>query len=209
LENFISKIPQSDEPKNKDPHKRANSIVLEAAAKSAVISGGLALPPGPYGLLTIIPDLVSIWKVQAQMVADIAGVFGKSALLTREQMIYCLFKHTAAHVVRELVSRVGERFLVRRASLRVIQQILKKIVPRITQKVIGSTVSRWVPIIGPLAIGGYAFYDTAQVGKTAIKFFENEVFVEPAEADSSAKPKRAPKKPRSKKKSPKKNNPEN
>jgi hypothetical protein len=29
--------------------------------------------------------------------------------------------------------------------------------------------------VGAVGIGGYAFYDTAQVGKTAIAFFEKEI----------------------------------
>jgi hypothetical protein len=204
LEVFITKIPTSEEHKNKNPHKKANAIVITAASKSALISSTLAIPPGPTGLLTIIPDLIAIWKVQAQMVADIAGVFGKSASLTQEQMIYCIFKHTAAHVVGELVSRVGERLLVRRASLRVIQRVLQKIAPRITQRVIGSTVSRWIPIIGPLAIGGYAYYDTAQAGKTAIEFFESDIVIESVSVEKTPKIKRAVMKKTAKKKAPKK-----
>lgn len=34
--------------------------------------------PGPLGLLTILPDMYAIWRVQAQLVADIAAVYGKT-----------------------------------------------------------------------------------------------------------------------------------
>jgi hypothetical protein len=92
IECFISDVPSTEEHKGKDPLARARHIANSAAAKAALLSGGLALPPGPIGFATIIPDLIGIWKLQAQMVADIAGVFGKKAFLTREQMLYCLFK---------------------------------------------------------------------------------------------------------------------
>jgi hypothetical protein len=114
---FIGTIPNTNEHKSADPKKRAQSIASTAAAKAALASGGLAIPPGPLGLLTIVPDLVVVWKIQAKMIADIAAAYGKSDL-TREQMIYCLFRHVAAQAVRDLVVRVGERFLVRRVSLR-------------------------------------------------------------------------------------------
>lgn len=178
LERFISNIPSTDEQTSKDPQTRAHSIANAAAAKAALVSGGLALPPGPLGFATIIPDLIVIWKIQAQMVADIAGAFGKTACLTREQMLYCLFKHAAAQLVRDLVTRVGERLLVRRVSLRIIQKIIQKIAGKVTQRVIGKAISRWLPIIGPLAVGGYAYYDTAQVGKTALEFFQQNIEID-------------------------------
>ena len=179
LERFISNVPKTDEHKSRDPVARARTIANTSAAKAALISGGLAIPPGPLGLATIIPDLIAIWKLQAQMVADIAGCFGKTAFLTREQMIYCLFKHAAAQLVRDLVTRVGERVLVRRVSLRAMQKILQKIAGRVTQRIIGKALSRWLPIVGAIGVGAYAYYDTAQVGKTAIELFQENLTVEP------------------------------
>ncbi|MDD5199360.1 MAG: hypothetical protein PHC88_06105 [Terrimicrobiaceae bacterium] len=187
IESFISAVPSTDEHKSKDPVARARHISNSAAAKAALVSGGLALPPGPLGLATILPDLIAIYKIQAQMVADIAGVFGKTASLTPEQMLYCLFKHAAAQLVRDLVTRVGERVLVRRVSLRVMQRIIQKIAGRVTQRVIGKAISRWLPIIGPLAVGGYAYYDTAQVGKTATELFQQEIKVEARQARKKRK----------------------
>lgn len=178
IERFVSNVPSTDEHKSKDPLTRARHIANTAAAKAALISGGLALPPGPLGFATIFPDLITIWKLQAQMVADIAGAFGKTAFLTREQMIYCLFKHAAAQLVRDLVTRVGERFLIRRVSLRAMQRIIQKIAGRVTQRVIGRALSRWLPIVGALGVGAYAFYDTAQVGKTAIELFQEDLELE-------------------------------
>jgi len=179
LERFISNVPKTDERKSDDPVARARSIANTAAAKAALISGGLAIPPGPLGLLTVIPDLIAIWKLQAQMVADIAGCFGKTAFLTREQMVYCLFKHAAAQLVRDLVTRVGERLLVRRVSLRAMQTILQKIAGRVTQRIVGKALARWLPIVGAIGVGAYAYYDTAQVGKTAIELFQENLSLEP------------------------------
>jgi hypothetical protein len=175
IERFISDVPSTDEHKGKDPLARSRHIANTAAAKAALLSGGLALPPGPIGFATIIPDLIGIWKLQAQMVADIAGVFGKKAFLTREQMLYCLFKHAAAQLVRDLVTRVGERLLIRRVSLEAMERIIRKAAGRVTQRVIGKALSRWLPIVGAVGVGAYAFYDTAQVGKTAIDLFQRNL----------------------------------
>ena len=155
--------------------------------KAALLSGGLALPPGPLGYVTIIPDLVAIWKIQTQMVADMAGTFGKKAFLSREQMLYCLFRHAAAQAMRDIVIRVGERVLIRRPALRIVQQVLRRIGVRITQRLAGGAIARWLPIVGALGVGAYAYYDTGQVADTAIDLFRREItFEEPPDEGVTA-----------------------
>ncbi len=109
------------------------------------------------------------------MVADIAATYGKSVFLGKETMIYCLFKHSGAALMRDLVVRVGERYLVRRTALRAIQQILQKLGVRVTQRVIGKSISRWIPILGAFGVGAYAYYDTTQVAATAIELFSKKL----------------------------------
>lgn len=174
---FIGHVPGTREAKSLDPRLRARVVAQSASRKAGVAAGSLALPPGPLGWLTVLPELVTVWKLQTQMVADIAGIYGKEAYLTREQMIYCLFRHTAAQAVRDLVIRVGERFLVRKASGRAFQAIARKIGFTVTQQAIGKGVSRWLPIVGAVGVGAYAYYDTRQVARTAVELFEREVQV--------------------------------
>ena len=99
--------------------------------------------------------------------------------MTREQVLFCLFRHTAAQAVRDLVVRVGQRVLVRRVSLRTAQAIAKKIGVRITQRAIGKGLSRWLFVVGALGVAGYAYYDTAQVAQTAIELFQQEIETAP------------------------------
>jgi hypothetical protein len=146
-----------------------------AAMKAAGISGVLSLPPGPVGLVTILPDLYAIWRIQAQLVADVAATFGKTGMLNRDTMLYCLFRHAAAQALRDIVTRVGERFVVRRTSLRLLQKILRAIGIQTTQRLLGRGIARLVPLIGALGVAGYAYYDTGRVGKTAIEFFSSQI----------------------------------
>jgi hypothetical protein len=141
------------------------------------------LPPGPLGWLTILPEMIAVWKIQAQMVADIAAFYGKKGNLTQEQMLYCLFKHTASQAVRDLVVRVGERMIVKRATLHVLQTVAERVGAKVTQRVIAKTASRWLPVVGALGVASYAYYDTGQVARIAIDLFEQEIEVDPMRKD--------------------------
>lgn len=112
------------------------------------------------------------------MVSDIAAVFGQTASLGSEQMLYCLFRHTAAQAVRDLVVRVGERLVVKRATVQALQRIAAAIGIKVAQRTIGKSLSRWVPVLGAVGVGGYAYYDTNQVAKAALELFSNELLPE-------------------------------
>jgi hypothetical protein len=179
LLDYVGKVPTSALRKSRNAEADSRKVANTAAAQAALAAGALALPPGPMGWLTILPEIIAVWRIQAQMVADIAALYGKTATLTKEQMLFCLFRHTTAQAVRDLVVRVGERVLVRETSLRTLQRVAERIGVKVTQRALGKSVSRWVPIIGALGVGGYAFYDTAQIAASARDLFWRDFDIEP------------------------------
>ncbi len=156
---------------------RSRAIARNASRKASLLASSMALPPGIFGWLTFLPEIVGVWKIQAQMVADIAAVHDQSATLRREQMLYCLFKHVSAQLVRDVVVRAGERFLVQKASGAMLQSIAQKLGVKVTQGLVGKGVSRFVPILGAVGVGAYAYFDTTRVGQTAVELFTQGVVV--------------------------------
>lgn len=165
------RIPKTEEHKSRGPDDRARAIGAAAANKAALAAGTLALPPGPFGWLTIIPELVAIWRIQRQMVADIAGTYGVSADLTRSHMLYCLFRHAAAQAMRDIGVQVGARLLIQDVPLRVIEKVAAKIGVSLSKRLAGRGIARWLPVVGAIGVGAYAYYDTGQVARTAIALF--------------------------------------
>lgn len=171
-------IPDSAEPMGDDPVTRAQIIARNAARNASLLSGSLALPPGVLGWLTVVPELVGVWKIQAQMVADISAVYGKRTSLGHEHMLYCLFKHISAHVFRDVVVRVGERVVVRETALKFLQMEAQKLGILISKTMLRKSVTRFVPMIGALSVGAFAYFDTLEVAKTAVELFERDCIIE-------------------------------
>ena len=169
IERVIADVPPPRTHAMTDPASEAAAIAQRAAKQAALLSGSLALPPGPIGMLTVLPDLYLIWKTQRQMVADIFGLYGRSAELTRTHMLYCLFRHMASQVLRDVVVRAGERAVVRQLTASALSSTLASLGMSVAQRITGKSVSRWVPIAGAAAVGAYAYWDTLQVARTARK----------------------------------------
>jgi hypothetical protein len=52
----------------------------------------------------------------------------------------------------------------------------------VTQRVAGTAASRWLPVVGAAAVAGYAYFDTLQVAKTAVRMLEGTVLEVDAKA---------------------------
>ena len=196
---FVSQVPPSKVEDSKDPAAEARRLANRAAQRAALTAGSLALPPGPLGWLTLLPELIAIWRIQGQMVSDIAAAYGRNTSLGREQMLWCLFRHTAAQAFRDIVVQMGDRLVFRRMSYGVAQRVAKQIGVKLTQRTVSEGISRWLPVIGALGVGAYAYYDTGQVASTAIALFSGEVVMEEGGDETTAE---KPAKPAARKKAP-------
>lgn len=170
--NLITDIPDSLLCPNNDPDKRAEVLIKQAALKAATVSTSLSIPAGFTGVLTSIPDIAAVWRIQAQLVADIACTYGKFALLSREAMVWCLFRHSAASLLRDVAVRTGSRIVVQKLSLTALQKLLQKIGVKISANFLGRIALRAIPAIGAIGNGAYTYFDTTEVGKTAMAYFK-------------------------------------
>src|SRR5689334_9325481 len=116
LEHMLADIPAPESTRAEVPQSAARAIARRAAKRAAMLSGSLALPPGPLGFVTLLPDLYLIWQTQRQMVSDIFGVYGRSAELTPTHMLFCLFRHAASQILRDVAVRGAERLVIRQLS---------------------------------------------------------------------------------------------
>lgn len=175
---LVLHVPPSREPASPTPAARAKAIARQAARNASLTAGSLALPPGALGWLTLLPELLAVWRLQAQMVSDIAAVYGKERALGREQMLYCLFKQVSAQLFRDIAVRAGERIVFHYASSQAIRAIAQKLGIHVSQTLLKKGISRFVPVLGAVGVGAYAYVDTLQVARNAITLFESDIVLE-------------------------------
>lgn len=176
LERVLADVPAPGTARADLPDSAAKAIARRAAKRAALLSGSLAVPPGPLGMMTLLPDLYLIWHTQRQMVSDIFGVYGRSAELTRTHMLYCLFRHAASHVARDLAVRGGQRLVIRQLSGVALRSALGSVGVSVSQRLAGNAAGRWIPLAGAAAVGAYAYWDTLQVANTAQRLLASPAF---------------------------------
>lgn len=175
LLSMVTRVPPSAKRPAIAPARVAASLARQASRRAAMAAGSLALPPGPIGWLTLMPEMMAIWKIQTQLVSDIAASYGRAGTLGREKMMYCLFRHMASQTVRDLAVVSGQRLLFQPASMALLQRIARHVGLKLSQQTVGRGIARWVPVAGAIGIGAWAWRDTARVARTTIDLFEREL----------------------------------
>lgn len=171
----VARIPNARQRRSPQPEADAQRLGKRAALKAAAIAGALALPAGPLGWLTLLPEMRAVWKVQVQLVADIAALYGRKSTLTQEQVLLCLFRRdAAAGALRDLVTRAGERFVVRRPAPALVRMVAAKLAARLARNLLGKGAARWLPVAGAVGLSAYAYRETAQVAEAAVELFGAE-----------------------------------
>lgn len=154
--------------------KSAPSIIKSYSVMNATISGGASLVPGPWGMVAVIPEIAAVIRNQLAMIYDIGMAYGKSKVLSKELLAGVLLTAMGAGAGSLLVMQ-GSKVLVKRVALRQFQKIVAILAGKITQQVLKSAISKWLPIVGAAAMAVWSNYLTRQVGKKAIEIFEKEV----------------------------------
>lgn len=173
LLDIVRDIPKAHVRRSTRPEADARRLARRAAGKAALAAGALALPSGPLGWLTLLPELRSVWRIQVQLVADIAALYGRKSHLTQEQVLYCLFAHDGSvqQALRDLLAQVGGRVLVQPATARALKFVARRVAVRVAQRLLGQGAARWLPVAGAVGMGAYAWHETSRVAANAVALF--------------------------------------
>ena len=88
-------------------------------------------------------------------------------------MVYCLFRHAAAHTVRGLVVRAGERVLIEKPG-HAAAAVLRRIAPPVAGASPAAACPRGSRSWGAVGVAGYAYYDNMRVAETTIELFRSD-----------------------------------
>lgn len=142
------------------------TIINSYATMNMAVSGGISLIPGPWGMAAAIPEVVILIRNQLTMIYDIGVAHGKSKVLNKE-LLAGVFLSAMGVSAGGLLVMHGGRVLVRRVALRVFQRIIILLAGKVTQQMLRSLVSKWLPIVGAAAMAAWSNYSTRQIGKKA------------------------------------------
>lgn len=179
LTQIVSEVPEPRLTGNPSEEAYVRQMIKHSAWKSSTVSAALAIPGGVTGLISALPDMAMVWRIQSQLISNIAAAHGKSTLVTREQMMWCMFRQFAVGMLKEVIVQQGSQFLVKRASDKVVKSVVGKIGQGVVRAQSTRLVGKVVPVLGSVSAGALTYYDTMRVGRNANRLYSSEVILLP------------------------------
>ncbi|MCP4750304.1 MAG: TerB family tellurite resistance protein [Proteobacteria bacterium] len=178
---FESVTMEREEYYSQNPHKipkksEIKGIISSCGNKNALISGAVSLIPGPLGMAASVPEIALIIRNQIRMIYDIGVAQGKSDRLTRE-LLAGIFASALGTGSLGLFSDKESKIVINAASWQMFQKIMVFLAGRVTQQMLKSMTSKWLPIVGAVTMTVWSKYSTAQAGKKAVELLSKDIYI--------------------------------
>lgn len=154
-----------------DPH----DMTKTASWKAFSISTIAGIPPGPFGLATILPEIMAITKLQINLIYRIAKYYNKEEKINSTLIIHVFITGFGIAMGRSLLRKVGTRFIVRALTTQAIKKVAQQIGARIGIRALQRVGGRWIPIISAPIFGAFSKSQTTKIGNAAIELFSKEI----------------------------------
>jgi uncharacterized protein (DUF697 family) len=172
LEKIIDQFKPDDSIKVTGTPKEMTS---KASWEAFWVSTAAGIPPGPLGMATIVPELVTIIKIQINLVYRIAKFHGKEQQVTPTIILHILATALGIVLGRNLLRKIGTRFIVKALSAQVIKTLAQKLGITIATRLLAKIGARWIPIITAPIFGAFSKSQTKRVGIAANEIFSSDI----------------------------------
>jgi hypothetical protein len=160
--------------------KNPDEMISTASWKAFGISTAAALPPGPLGLATIIPELMAVTKIQMNLIYAIAAHHKKEGKLNPTLVLLIFANEAGVEIGKVVTNKMGTSFIIRVLGSGAIRAIAKKIGIRISTRITQKAVGRWIPFIMAPVFGAFSRAMTQRIGEESDRLFSQEIEIEEA-----------------------------
>ncbi len=151
-----------------------DEMIDEAASKAFKISTALGLIPGPAGLMTVLPEVIALTRLQISLIYRIARHYGRTKMVDKEIVLLILANVMGVAGGEVLVRRAGERLVIKTANTRVVKALARRIGTHVIDTAAEKAVGRWIPLaIAPL-FGYLSRSLTRKIGMEAVRLLSSQ-----------------------------------
>ncbi len=153
------------------PCDTLENMISKASWKAFAVSTAASLPPGPIGVLTILPELIAVTRIQLGLIGKIARYFGKDEMLNGTIIVLILGNAAGITVGREFLKCVDNKIIIQRMSLLALQNFAARIGAKILGRIVARMPTRWIPLVTAPLFGAISKKATERVGWETVTLF--------------------------------------
>ncbi len=155
-----------------DPSQLTDRIISKKNWYAAAIS----FVYGLGGILTLVPNIIHIWRVHGRLVLTVAYIYGYDLKSPerREEIALCFALSSGNEGLKRILKEAGmvgiRKALLTEAMKEVIKSLPRKIITIAGEKSL-LNVAKLVPIFGGIVCGVMDFFSTKGIGAAAKQYY--------------------------------------
>ncbi|MCS6904145.1 MAG: hypothetical protein RML72_03255 [Bacteroidia bacterium] len=153
--------------------ENVENIIKKYSLLNAGIAAGSAMMPTPISILAIVPELIAVTTNQVKMLIDIAAAYDKHPILSKDLLMSLLCYIDG--IPTPLIEADKSKILFPRFTESMSQQLATAVARQIGIRLGKSSVLRFIPILGSVALGYWVQLYTSRLGQSAIAFFQKRI----------------------------------
>lgn len=150
-----------------EPEGTPDEMIEEAARKAFRISTALGLIPGPIGFVTILPEVVTLTKLQINLIYRIARHYGRAEEVDKEIVLLILANVMGVAGGGALVRKAGSLLVIRSANTQVVKALARKVGTHVIDTAAKKAIGRWIPMATAPLFGYFSRSLTRKIGMEA------------------------------------------
>ena len=141
------------------------------------ISTAAAVPWGPIGWATILPELIAVTKIQVNLIYKIAKYHGKLGQLNKSLVVLVFANQAGLTMGRHLMHKIGPKLVIRSLGSKAIRPIAQRIAAKVGTRISRKLAGRWIPVVLAPLFGAFSKSMTTEIGRTADWLFSHDIEV--------------------------------
>jgi hypothetical protein len=146
-------------------------MTVSAAREAFLVSSAASLPPGPAGMLTLVPEFVAVTRIQVNLVYRIAKYYGREGSVDRVTLLLVFGQAFGIGAGRIALREAEKRLVVRLLQERAGRTLLERLGARVGRRMALAGLGRWIPLVSAPVFGLIARSLTRKIGAHAQKHF--------------------------------------
>ena len=152
-------------------------MIRGASWKAFEISTGLGLIPGPVGMAVVLPEIITITKLQINLVCRIATHYEKRDTVNHTIILLIFGNALGVYAGKEVVEKIGSRLVVKTFTSQTMRMLAQKMGTKIGVMAVQRGVGRYIPFVLAPVFGAFSKSMTKKIGREAIRLFSREIEV--------------------------------
>lgn len=177
--NWFADLLLSFAPESPSVDGAPEEMIKKASWKAFGVSTVAGVAPGPWGWATILPEIITVTKIQIDLIHSIAAYYNKHAEITPSMILMIFSGQAKIQIGKGVIRDAAGKLIIKEMTKKTARYVAQRIGSSIGLKITARAVGRLIPFLFAPVFGAMSKSMTTDIGNEAVKFFSQSFIVLP------------------------------